>query len=363
MHIPIEIDQICRPTLLIKELIVRRNIARMRNKLPIEIQFRPHFKTHQSRSIGAIYQEMGVRKTTVSSVEMAEYFANSGWTDITIAVPLNIRQLDRVVALAQAISVGILIDSQSTADHLLRHLNGTERITIWLEIDAGYRRTGFRWEDTDAISTCLNALQQDQSSIMVNGILTHSGHSYQLRSKQDIIALHALTMTRMTAVKNAISRPDWCPSISIGDTPSCSLLDSFEGIDEIRPGNFVYYDLTQEQIGSCSQNDIAVAVATPIIGIYPDRSEVVVYGGAVHFSKDSLDTGSEKLYGYLVTPHPMGWERLPMGNRLVRLSQEHGIVSVDSERISSLRVGDLLYIQPVHACLAAQLLHSHTHIF
>ena len=357
-----DIDPICRPTLLVKESIVRRNIARMLNKVPDSIRFRPHFKTHQNHTIGAIYREMGVDKITVSSVEMAEYFANDGWNDITIAVPLNIRQLDRIVALAQSILVGILIDSKSAADHLMGVLNGSEQITIWLEIDAGYGRTGFKWDGITEISACLNAIQTRHPMIKINGLLTHSGHSYQLRSAQDILALHAQTMTRLTAVKNEISRPDWCPLISIGDTPSCSTLKSFEGIDEIRPGNFVYYDLNQEEIGSCTQADIAVAVAAPIIGVYPDRNEVVIYGGAVHFSKEVMDTGSEKVYGYLLTSSSDGWTPLPKTNRLFKLSQEQGTVKVDSDRINSLRVGDLIYIQPIHACLAADLLRSHTRV-
>ena len=75
---------------------------------------------------------------------------------------------------------------------------------------------------------------------------------------------------------------------SYGDTPSCSLADNFEGFDEIRPGNFVYYDVMQYHIGSCSLDEIAVAVACPVVAIHPERNEVVIYGGAVHFSKEFI---------------------------------------------------------------------------
>jgi D-serine deaminase-like pyridoxal phosphate-dependent protein len=51
----------------------------------------------------------------------------------------------------------------------------------------------------------------------------------------------------------------------MGDTPSCTLVDRFlPPISEIRPGNFVFYDLKQKSLGVCRDEDIA-AVAFPVI--------------------------------------------------------------------------------------------------
>lgn len=38
--------------------------------------------------------------------------------------------------------------------------------------------------------------------------------------------------------------------ISLGDKLSCSISDDFFGVDEIRTESFIFYDLTQHQIGS-----------------------------------------------------------------------------------------------------------------
>ncbi len=76
--------------------------------------------------------------------------------------------------------------------------------------------------------------------------------------------------------------------LSVGDTPGCSLLPDFPGVDEIRPGNFVFYDAEQLEIGSCASNQIAVALACPIVARHPERNEVVLYGGAIHLSKESF---------------------------------------------------------------------------
>lgn len=38
-------------------------------------------------------------------------------------------------------------------------------------------------------------------------------------------------------------------------------------------------------IGSCSADDIVVAVVCPVVAKHEERGEMVIYGGAVHFFK------------------------------------------------------------------------------
>ena len=93
--------RITRPTLLVDENKVRRNIARMAQKArDAQVQLRPHFKTHQCATIGDWCRDAGVRHITVSSLEMATYFADHGWRDITVAFPCNVAQLDLLQELA-----------------------------------------------------------------------------------------------------------------------------------------------------------------------------------------------------------------------------------------------------------------------
>ncbi len=93
--------KINRPTLLVDEALCRRNIARMAEKARIAgVRFRPHFKTHQSAAIGEWFREAGVTAITVSSVSMARYFSGAGWSDITIAFPVNLREMEEINRLA-----------------------------------------------------------------------------------------------------------------------------------------------------------------------------------------------------------------------------------------------------------------------
>jgi len=95
-------DKIEKPTLLLDESTARKNICRMAGHArDAGVAFRPHFKTHQSVEIGEWFRSVVVSAITVSSVDMALYFARCGWADITIAFPANLRQQRDLAALAR----------------------------------------------------------------------------------------------------------------------------------------------------------------------------------------------------------------------------------------------------------------------
>ncbi|MHA1444862.1 MAG: alanine racemase, partial [Candidatus Hodarchaeales archaeon] len=132
---------ITKPTLIVDETQVKANIQKMVLKcIHNNIRFRPHFKTHQSRRIGRWFRKEGVRKITVSSVDMAKYFAEDDWHDIIIAIPINILQLEEINELASSITLGVLVESNESAQILLNRV--TEPLKVWIEVDQGYNRTG-----------------------------------------------------------------------------------------------------------------------------------------------------------------------------------------------------------------------------
>ena len=82
------------------------------------------------------------------------------------------------------------------------------------------------------------------------GFITHSGHTYSADSQEEILDIYKDTVEKMNYLKDRY-REAWPELIiSIGDTPSCSLVEDFTGVDEIRPGNFIFYDLMQFSLGS-----------------------------------------------------------------------------------------------------------------
>jgi D-serine deaminase-like pyridoxal phosphate-dependent protein len=222
------------PTLLIDKKKCLANIKFMSDKAKKHnLIFRPHFKTPQSIEIANWYREFGVDKITVSSLRMAEYFAADGWNDITVAFPVNVLETDRINALASKITLNILITS---AEHI-KILNGQLKhsVNFFIKIDTGTHRTGIDSSNTGEIDFILTESKKS-GKLVFKGFLAHSGHTYKAGSIEEIETIHNEELRIMNELKTEYKKI--YPEIicSVGDTPACSLLDNFEGMDEIRPG-------------------------------------------------------------------------------------------------------------------------------
>jgi D-serine deaminase-like pyridoxal phosphate-dependent protein len=352
---PCFLNSVHTPVPVIDAAKIRRNISDMSSRVNrARVRFRPHFKTHQSAAIGEWFRETGVTEITVSSVSMARYFAENQWTDITLAFPFNVRELAELNQLDDIADIHLLADHPCTVAALAAGVTKGHR--VFVKIDTGYHRTGIPW---DRKTDILALARQIESGSMLTfaGILTHSGHSYHRSGPEEVKSVFRETIVRMNSVRDYLRENGIqdC-EISVGDTPGCSVAESFEGVDEIRPGNFVFYDLMQLSLGVCEEEDLALALVCPVAGIYPDRNEVVVLGGAVHFSKERLEgVNGQVVYGYAIDVTSDGFGPLNRNVCLVTLSQEHGVVQAPAEMIQKMRIGDLLAFVPVHSCLAADL--------
>ena len=345
------LKKIIRPVLLLDKKKAVRNIFRMVSKArKANVSFRPHFKTHQSAEIGEWYKEFGVNKITVSSVSMAEYFAAHGWKDITIAFPANILEIDAINRLASQIKINLLFESADSVDRFNTKMN--HNAGAFLKIDTGYHRTGVPHDDYSRITEIVSAIEIS-SRLELKGFLTHAGHTYAAKNKDEILSIHRETVERMFALKEKFSAGDRKMAISIGDTPSCSISEDFGAVDEIRPGNFVFYDVMQYALGSCKTENIAVALAVPIVAIHPERNEIIVYGGGVHLSKENIELYENNIFGLPVDLSDSGWNEPWEDSFVSKLSQEHGTIKVPAEKLNSLKVGDIIGILPVHSCLTA----------
>ena len=346
-----------KPVLLIDENKCKHNIENMiKRAADNNLVLRPHFKTHQSLEIGRWFKDFGIDRITVSSVTMAEYFS-AEWSDITIAFPVNILEIDEINSLAERVSLNLLVESEETAFFLrdnIKHDAG-----IFIKIDVGADRTGIKPDNLAAIDSVLGALSQSDR-LAFKGFLSHAGHTYNCRSKAEIQKVSNESVSIMDKLKEAYipEYPDLLTSY--GDTPSCSVADDFGTIDEIRPGNFVFYDLMQHQIGAADIAEIGVAVACPVVAVHQDKNEIVIYGGGVHFSKESMtDDEYGLIYGKAAAPDRDGWGKLIPGMYLKKMSQEHGIVHAPDSQISNYKPGDIILILPVHSCMTADVLKSY----
>ncbi len=350
--------KIIKPTLLLDKAKCQSHLNRMNAKAKASnTVFRPHFKTHQSAEIGEWYKEAGITNITVSSVSMASYFARHGWKNILVAFPFNILETDSVNELPIMTEVILTVESVDTVKHLGRNIDRT--VCIYIKIDTGYHRTGLAAEDNKKIVDILDETG-NYENLKFAGFLGHFGNTYNARNKKEIKQIYQDSVEIMQNLKETylVQYPNLI--ISVGDTPSCSIVENFEGVDEIRPGNFIFYDLMQCQLGACDEQNIAVALACPVTALHPDRNEIVIYGGGVHLSKEYLlNKNGMKSYGKVVELNEKGWGD-PLPNTFIsRVSQEHGIVKTTTELFKTFKIGDIIGILPVHSCMTANLADSY----
>ena len=231
-------------------------------------------------------------------------------------------------------------------------------VGVFIKIDAGYHRTGVYSNDYDRIRKIIQEVEKI-AELEFKGFLQHAGHTYHVQDSSEVEEIHQSTLAEMHMLKKEFSSDYPELIISVGDTPTCSICEDFATVDEMRPGNFIFYDAMQHKIGSCNRAEIAVLMACPVVAKHPDREELIVYGGAVHFSKDHLiDNKGKKIFGFIAAPLDP-WNKNIEDCHIKKLSQEHGTIYMRAERMKNIKLGDIIYFTPIHSCLTANLMNSY----
>ncbi|MBO3698433.1 alanine racemase [Roseivirga sp. E12] len=353
------IENITRPTLLLDLKKMESNIDSMIEKADrLNVKLVPHFKTHQSKEVAQYFRKKGLRSITVSSVLMAEYFVKHGWQDITVAFPFNRLEVGVINGfISQGVNVKLLITDVDTVSFLGKELVGA--VDLFIELDAGYHRSGVNTNHIDEIRAIASEMAKSDNTKFY-GLYCHPGNTYHEDSIDRIKSLWRDAIEKVNEVRLNLTDLGKDVVIRMGDTPGCAVVEDMKGVDEIGPGNFVFYDLVMNYLNVCDESNIAVAVACPIVAKNDERKEIVIHGGAVHFSKDHLfDESEQKFFGEMVILQEDGWSNIVPGAKLVSISQEHGILSVSDRLFDTLKVGDVIGILPIHSCLTANLMNEY----
>ncbi len=334
------------PAFLVDRNIVEQNCARMRNKaLASGVFFRPHVKTHKTIEIARMQHGGALGPITVSTLAEGEFYAEAGFEEITYAVPIAPEKIDQAGALAKKIEqFNILIDSEAALRALETHVGVFD---VFLKIDCGYHRAGVDPDDPESVRLALAIARSP--SVHFQGLLTHAGHSYDAKSIEEIRRVAAEETAALTRFRSKLAKEGLGTVVrSVGSTPTASVVDRFEDTDEVRPGNYVFYDAFQATIGSCTRADCAVSVLATVVGSYPDRREAIIDAGALALSKDLGPNHIDTKFGYGIVCD-INLQPVPM--RLISISQEHGKL----QAANPPSIGTQLRIIPNHSCLTSAM--------
>jgi D-serine deaminase-like pyridoxal phosphate-dependent protein len=333
---------------------VARNTQRMSARVrDAGIDLRPHMKTAKSIEVARLATAGHSGAITVSTVTEAEYFAAHGVRDMTYAVCAVPDKLDRLNAVQtdHGAVVRLITDNVDIADALAHRAQILDaRFRMLIEIDSGEHRTGIPWDAGELLE--IGHRLHSASNLELDGVLTHGGHSYECTSAAEI---QTIAEQERSAVVQAAQRlrsaglP--CPTVSAGSTPTAVHAASFEGLTEIRPGVYVFYDLAQLGRGSCQFEDIALSVVATVISHQPRHGRLVIDAGGLALSKDTSAGTRLADAGY-------GWvtdlEGVRIGDlRVITADQEHGYVAGSQVPFERLPVGARVRVVPNHACMTA----------
>lgn len=349
------------PCLLLDAGRVRRNAERMSDiARRINVRLRPHVKTHKCVEVARIQTAGHDGAITVSTLAEARAFAKHGFNDITYAVPIERGKFGEAVAILESgVKLNLLTDDAETVK-TLDAAAGTAgvRFDVFVKIDCGTHRVGVEPHTAKAVE--IPRLISDAKNLNFAGILTHAGHSYGAKTKgeiQDVARHERDSMVELAA--RLRSQGIEVPTVSIGSTPTMSMINHLDGIDEIRPGNYIFFDNFQATLGSCSFEDTALTVLAAVVHKNETRRHLVIDAGAIALSKDRGPVGLDPACGY---GRVLTVEGNETGMRVVGLSQEHGEIEAGGAAVfNRLRVGDRLRILANHSCLTAAQ-HSHYHV-
>ncbi len=353
-------DELPTPSLILDRSRLAENARRMRDQARrLGVRLRPHLKTAKSARVAELALG-GKGPITVSTLAEAEYFVAHGFRDITYAVGIVPTKLDHAAKLQHdGADLKILTDNVDVAAAIAARgqaLGQTFRVLI--EIDTGLGRAGIA-PDAPELVPVAKALS---GGAELAGVLAHAGHSYHCSSVDEVKQIAEEERAGAVAAATRLRAAGFpCPMVSVGSTPTAVHAERLDGVTEMRPGNYLFFDLFQVGVGSCSMEDLAVSVLASVIGHHRPRNHLVIDAGALALSKDTGANEHRPGTGYGLICLPGGKVPLP-GLAVLDVHQEHGIVAHAKglDAISKLPferfpIGSRVRVLPNHSCMTAAM--------
>ncbi len=329
------------PALLIDLDIMERNLCRVATYAREHgLRLRPHTKTHKIPSLGKRQIGLGAAGLTVAKVGEAEVMLRSGTPDLLVAYPvIGERKLERLMAVARQTRVTVALDSMIAA----RQLSDSARaaaleIGVLAEVDVGLGRVGVEPGELVSFAQQLQRLP----ALRFEGIAFYPGH-IKLLDEDGLAAVEQLSGVVAAMLEDLRAAGIEARIVSGGSTPALFHSHRVAGLNEIRPGTYIFNDKNTVTSGLCGYEDCAVSILTTVVST-AKKGQIIVDGGSKTFSSDRLSASPEVSFGRIVeAPEAV----------FAKMNEEHGYVELRGA--GGFAVGDRVHIIPNHVCTAMNL--------
>lgn len=336
------IQDLDTPALVIDVETMERNLARAAEYARGHgLRLRPHTKTHKIPALGRRQIELGAAGLTVAKTTEGEVMLASGTPDLLIAYPVvGAAKLARLVELARRVQVTVALDDLAVAEGIsTAAARAGVEIGILTEADLGMQRVGV------APGRALAALVQGVLALpglRWHGVAFYPGHIKDHGAE----SLGALERVRQAvpAMIGVLRKEGFEPEIvSGGSTPLLWDSHTIDGVNEIRPGTYIFNDRNTVLSGACSRADCAATVVCTVVSAQDGR--MMIDGGSKTFSSDRAADSGDALFGEIEGD---------AGAQFHKLNEEHGYIDLQrAER--EYRPGDRVRVLMNHVCTAMNL--------
>ena len=332
------ISELETPAVVIDLDVMDRNLSRMADYCRSNnIKLRPHTKTHKVPELAKRQLASGASGITVAKIGEAEVMLDAGITDILIAYPLiGVGKAERLAAVAARGNITVALDSVNVALALSSELSSKGvRVGVLIEMDVGFGRCGVG-SATDVLSLAQKVT--DLPGLDFKGLMFFPGNFQVLEEerKKLLVGVNELLSETLGGLERA-GIP--VATVSGGSTPSCNEAHLFKGVNEIRPGMYIFNDRNMVGVDVAGIEDCALSVITTVVSTSV-AERAVIDGGSKTFSSDRHHAGDGRGFGII---------REDLQAELESLSEEHGHLNVKRSN-REYKVGERLMVIPNHAC-------------
>ncbi|KAB3529802.1 alanine racemase [Alkaliphilus serpentinus] len=300
----------------------------------------PMIKTHKSQYIVEEQLKAGAKGILVAKLSEAEKLVAAGVKRVMLAYPIiGENKLERLCKLAKGVEVYCSVDSVEAA--IILNEKAKEKDLVFntiIIVDSGLRRLGIQPHETKGFYNRIKELK----NIEIVGVATHGGHVYGATDKTQV---DAAAQQEVSSIKNAVNQLEEigvsCKVAAIGSTPTIKALKDFEGIKQIRPGNYVFHDTVQMALGAATEESCSLSVLATIISI-PEGGRAVMDAGSKILCLDAGAHGNDHIKGF---GRIKGYPDIVIKG----LSEELGRLEYNPERVK-LEIGQVIEIIPNHSC-------------
>jgi D-serine deaminase-like pyridoxal phosphate-dependent protein len=336
------VQDVDTPALLVDLAVMEGNLRRVADyALQHGLRLRPHTKTHKSPRIGGRQLDLGAAGLTVAKVGEAEVMLAAAPADILVAYPvIGPAKLERLMAVARCTRVTVSLDSLFAAQQLSGAAQAAGlNIGVLAETDVGLGRVGVS-PGAELIELARGIKRL--AGLTFEGIAFYPGHIKDNgpANQESFAALGSLIHSTLAGFDRAGIE---VRIVSGGSTPTLYHSHELPGLNEIRPGTYVYNDWNTVASGACTPEECAATLLVTVVST-ARPGQIVVDGGSKTFSSDRPASAAESFGHVMEAPAAV----------FHKMNEEHGYVDVRGCG-RDFAIGERLRIIPNHICVAVNL--------